>query len=337
MRDERIDLLRSIGLAMIILAHTQPPGFIFQLRNFDVPLMVIVAGMSFGLSFKGGKYLPYLWNRVKRLVFPVWLFLSIYFISIYLTGNDFIVLNFNKVMSSYLLIRGIGYVWVIRVFLLVAIVAPFIYFYSKRQLSNSRYLITLAASYLFCEIVLAIVMPLKSSLPATLFEYTIPYLIPYGAVFALGLRMPTLSRKQLIIVTLISFLGFITWACLYWMIFDKLLFTQQFKYPPRSYYLSYAVFISCLIWMVSAKIINYLRRLNILSIILFIGQNSIWIYLWHIPLVEVVDSPFHFKYLIVFISALLITYLQVKLVKDYLVPNVRSSSLKKNIRSLLTG
>lgn len=78
-RDNRIDLLRFIGLAMIILAHVSPPDIVFQGRNFDVPLMVIVAGLSFQVSYRYESYISYLWKRIKRLLFPVWLFLSIVF------------------------------------------------------------------------------------------------------------------------------------------------------------------------------------------------------------------------------------------------------------------
>ena len=78
MRDRRVDILRFIGLAMIILAHVSPPPFLFQLRNFDVPLMVLLSAISYGLSYKPTETYPmYFWKRIKRLVFPVWLFLTL--------------------------------------------------------------------------------------------------------------------------------------------------------------------------------------------------------------------------------------------------------------------
>ena len=82
MRDEKIDFLRFLCLAMIILAHMYPPGIIFQIRNFDVPLMVLVASLSFRASFRAQAYMSYLWSRAKRLILPVWIFLSIYFLFI---------------------------------------------------------------------------------------------------------------------------------------------------------------------------------------------------------------------------------------------------------------
>lgn len=40
-----IDFLKMLGLLCIMLAHVNPPQIIMQLRNFDVPFMVILSGM----------------------------------------------------------------------------------------------------------------------------------------------------------------------------------------------------------------------------------------------------------------------------------------------------
>jgi fucose 4-O-acetylase-like acetyltransferase len=65
-RDNKFDVLRIIGLLCIILAHTNPSGILFQLRNFDVPLMVMVSGAVFGYSASNNK-LPYLKYAKKTL------------------------------------------------------------------------------------------------------------------------------------------------------------------------------------------------------------------------------------------------------------------------------
>ena len=46
LRDPAVDLLRFIGISMIFLAHIGPPAALFQLRSFDVPLMIFVSGLS---------------------------------------------------------------------------------------------------------------------------------------------------------------------------------------------------------------------------------------------------------------------------------------------------
>lgn len=79
-----LDLLRVLGLLCIILAHVSPPNIIFQIRNFDVPFMVMISGILFNLTNieKDDKVniMEYVKKRFVRLVIPVWIFLSILFL-----------------------------------------------------------------------------------------------------------------------------------------------------------------------------------------------------------------------------------------------------------------
>ena len=44
-RDVTVDILKTVGIISIILAHVNPPNAITQLRNFDVILLVILSGI----------------------------------------------------------------------------------------------------------------------------------------------------------------------------------------------------------------------------------------------------------------------------------------------------
>lgn len=46
-RDDSIDILRFIAVSGIILVHISPTPFWVQLRNFDVPLMVLLSSVSY--------------------------------------------------------------------------------------------------------------------------------------------------------------------------------------------------------------------------------------------------------------------------------------------------
>lgn len=80
-----IYLLKFIGLCAVILCHVNPPPQVYNLRNFDVTMLVFASGMGFAA---GGRdylesprlYLSYVWKRIKRLVLPTWLFLLVYFV-----------------------------------------------------------------------------------------------------------------------------------------------------------------------------------------------------------------------------------------------------------------
>lgn len=77
-RNNAIDFLRFLGLSLIICIHISPPYLISQVRAFDVCLMVFVSGLA--ASERNIKnYWKYIWKRTKRLVIPVWIFLTGYF------------------------------------------------------------------------------------------------------------------------------------------------------------------------------------------------------------------------------------------------------------------
>ena len=85
-RDRSTDLLRTFGLLLVMLAHTAPPPLLFELRNFDIVLLVAVSGIAFSISRTPKRFWPYASARFKRLILPVWLFLTVLFAAIWLTG-----------------------------------------------------------------------------------------------------------------------------------------------------------------------------------------------------------------------------------------------------------
>lgn len=136
-RDASIDILRFIGISLIILAHVEPETHIFHLRSFDVPMMLFISGLT--LSFRKPDFSPrYFAHRFTRLLLPVYVFLTAYFMltsCLQGIGIDFGIRQ-RHIIGSYMLYEGIGYVWIIRVFLLVGLIAPFIIL-ATQKLSKS--------------------------------------------------------------------------------------------------------------------------------------------------------------------------------------------------------
>jgi hypothetical protein len=319
---------------MIILAHVSPPGIIFQLRNFDVPLMLIVSGMSFGFAFKEEPYSQYVWKRIKRLVFPVWIFLSAYFVFFSTPESN----DYEVVLNSYLLLGGIGYVWIIRVFLLVALIAPFIYHFHKRTDSDSVYLYTLLILFIIYEICRHFTAPYISTEFDRIVSLIILYVIPYSLLFALGLRMPTLTEKSIKVILISFFLCFALLVGAHSYTSGKFIPTQQFKYPPTIYYFSYAISVSVFLWLSSHKIWGILQKNKMMTnFVLFMARNSIWIYLWHIPLIKFIHFNYLLKYLTVIPISLAITYSQAWIVNNIFLKNISHDRTKKNIKMIFTG
>jgi hypothetical protein len=82
---------------------------------------------------------------------------------------------------------------------------------------------------------------------------------------------------------------------------------------------------------------SFLEQIKMVALVQFIAQNSIWIYLWHIPLVKNIQLSYGIKYLLVFAIAITLTYIQVSFVHKVLLKRIKTPITKKMINTLLTG
>jgi len=256
-RDHTIDYLRAIGLYAIILAHIASPWALHQLRNFDVPLMVFISGISFSLSkTSSGPYLKYAWSRIKRLLFPVWIFLTLFFALSSLT----------HVFGDY--------------------------------------------SFLF-----------------------------YSHIFIFGMIVKRLSFTYLESSFLVLLTGF-TLICYYlYMSTGGYVSTQFYKYPPTFYYFSYAIGVSLVLYVL-IKYSPYNLNGPIRSVVLFTARNSIWIYLWHIAFLKVLQTYslyWVFKYPLVLCASVVIVFCQYYFLETYVFPMIKSKKTLRNIKLCLTG
>ncbi|MGU8210897.1 acyltransferase family protein [Clostridium perfringens] len=142
----KFDVLKVIALFAILFAHIEPTALAFQLRNFDVPLMIIISvWLSLEIySKKNFNYKYYIIKRVKRLVIPTWIFLTIYFFINWILKKTF---SAKTIILSYTLINGIGYIWIIRIYIYIAIISP-IYFYIYKNLKKINVIIIILIEYL---------------------------------------------------------------------------------------------------------------------------------------------------------------------------------------------
>ncbi|WP_165311481.1 acyltransferase family protein [Vibrio ziniensis] len=81
-RNLNYDLIRLLGLLTIMIAHASPPGWLFQLRNFGTPLLVVGSGLTYALIFSSRSIdvKKFYSKRFKRLIIPAWIFLTFFFV-----------------------------------------------------------------------------------------------------------------------------------------------------------------------------------------------------------------------------------------------------------------
>ena len=286
-RDPSIDLMRFIGLSMIVLAHiglSRTDSVLFQLRSFDVPLMVFTSGLAFS-GKKTGPYLPFIWKRTLRLIVPVYLFVTAYMLLNPVLSQWGLVENYTweQVMGTYglRLNPSIGYVWVIRVFLIVMLLTPVLLWLEERMKRHSVFYLTVAAMLGLQWLLVWWLKPLK--LGVFVNDWLL-YIFGYSAVFMTGLRFRKAFGKErlvifgIVLAVMAAMAIYITSEQGTWIYFQKL------KYPPRPYFLMWGILVSMFLWMTSGMWSKLLDN----SLFTFIGRNTIWIYLWHIPFVNLV-------------------------------------------------
>lgn len=184
-RDNSIDILRFLALTAIIVAHISPSEWIFQLRNFDVPLMIFLSGEVFFIS-KGSnlQYSKYIYKRFKRLVLPTWIFITLYlFPSLIFDPVGF---KYDRAFNYYMLITD-WRIWIIRVFFIIALVSPMIKSLTSR-LSKKKYLVYFALGLLISE--------LLAHVSTNPYYIMILMMIPYSLVFSLGYVINKFSFRQ---------------------------------------------------------------------------------------------------------------------------------------------
>lgn len=333
-RDFSIDVLRTIGICLIILAHVNPVNIIFQLRNFDVPFMVILSGYLFSKSSQNINSISkkYLYKRFKRLVFPVWIFLIILFTFMIIVRPS--ALNIKLVLGSFFLLNGIGYVWIIRIYLLVAIFGP----YLLKKIGHKNELLKIIIIYCLYELLF---FYYQQNFENSILEQTIFYTVPYILLFCYGSLYEKFTKKDIKKIIIFSLMICILGLIYSYYKYSIILNLQNYKYPARLYYIFYAILMANLLLENKNKF-NFLEELKIKNLIIFVGNSTMWIYLWHISLIMGIELLKErniyingvVRYFLVLLGSIGLTYMQ-RLAISYILDNkVSEKNIKENIQSI---
>jgi peptidoglycan/LPS O-acetylase OafA/YrhL len=280
-RDIRIDILRALAILCIILAHTAPPDIIFKLRNFDVTMMAFLMGASFYLSNRehsSVKYLPYIKKRFNRLILPAWQFLICFFLLflfISLVFKETFYFTIEDIIKSFAMIQGVTYMWILAVFFMVALINPLLLFISNKVESNGRYFLLLVGFYLVYSVIIQINEIITNEQAQELFQNFIVNGMGYTLVAAIGIRLYQLTKSNLLIITGILLLLFV--SLMFYYDFDPI---QAFKYPPTIYYFSYGLFVSLLCFYLLS--FDKVKEVFYSKVTLWLSTNSLLLYYYHI-------------------------------------------------------
>lgn len=206
-----------------------------------------------------------------------------------------------------MLLNGIGYVWIMRVFLLVALLLPAIDMFVHKI----NYLILIIAVFIVQQCLIELT-PYNKTIETFYNEYIL-YAVGYTPFIIFGLSIRKISRLQMLLI-----LTFLIVAMLGFMIYHHAIISpQMYKYPPQSLYILYGIFASGLLWTFRPLISDgYLYR-----IFNYLSTNSMWLYLWHIigiPIagtLKIYPNTWFLRFLIVLAVALILNFSYQKLIK----------------------
>ncbi|TQV71752.1 acyltransferase [Exilibacterium tricleocarpae] len=330
-RNVSLDLMRFLGVIIIMIAHAEPPAWLFQLRNFGTPLLIVASGLTYVVIYRNRSLdlVPFLKKRLSRLILPAWIFLTVFFAVTWLIftylGQAY-PFSFGRMATSYTFYSGIGFVWILKVYIILALITPLALRINRAPIPNSVYFASLLLLYIVYELVLWRLTPYVPAVLSGFMNTVVFVILPYSLLYFYGLRLAELTNRQIIVVAGVAFLLFGGLAVSKYLDQGAFIPTQNFKYPPTIYYLSYAFCALNLFYLLCR---NFLRPgLKASAVIVWLSSNSLWIYLWHISAFyfwEFVIGPTNGDLLLFFIKAnfllavgVTLTYIQIKLVKRYL-------------------
>ena len=278
-RDLRLDYVRVIGILLVIMAHTSLNNYVSNIRPFDVAMLVCVAGASYSFSkpitsFK--EYLNYLKKRFIRLVIPVWLFLTFYFALTFLLSGEMIY-SFSTMASTYLLLNGIGYVWIFRIMLMMALINPLLRIISDKINSSFSKALMLELALIFFNELLAIICiyVFGDSILFKIIKMTVCYFIGYGILSIMGMIFIKLKTNDLVKLIVIN--GVIVLLSTYiYGVFSP----SDFKYPPMTQFICYGLFACILFYLLFSWKTS--SNVTINKAIVWLSKYSLNVYLAHI-------------------------------------------------------
>lgn len=240
-----------------------------------------------------------------------WLF----WISLFVTigGGGVIKLNikWTMIIGSYTLDSGIGYVWIFRVFLLIMLVTPLLQRINVKMKNKYIFVLFLLCG-LYIQYILAICsFGIENTIIKTFLQNYIMCLCGYSLLFLLGLRLGV-DNNQIFWILISVFAFTIGLGGYLYLNGLPIKISPIYKYPPYAYYLLYGMIASILLWYFQ----GIYKKIADNRFILFVAQNTCWIYLWHIPLLQVcgIFNSWVLRYFLVYGLAILLYVIQRRLV-----------------------
>lgn len=325
-RDRGLDLSKFIGMTGIIIAHCNNiPVWIDYIRHYEVITLILVSAVLYSRSFIQKKeyegLILSISRRIKRIVFPTWFFVSVVigslFIASLITNRPF-PYDLNTIIESYAMINGIGYVWIMLVYVFIGIGMPFIVIGINRSgLKQKQIWALLCVSYLFYELLRCIIVKNQDNYPVMYYiKNTILYFLIYNIISVSYIYLEKEKKRIRISFSALLLAGHFL-SCLF-TDFPVNILVGRYKYPPSFFYLLYSFGIAILIVEICDSVKDKFAWAD--RFLTFSSKNSQWIYFNHVLCIYIWNEFFDSDkwgemFCFLFVGAYLLTLLNEKMVK----------------------
>ena len=275
-RDKSIDNLRGLAMFAMMVIHAisyffsdKLSFYIWDYSQWAVPVFLFC---SFYLYYKSPKksnnfsFFSYLKKRFLRILIPYYIFLFFFNILLFLFDKK-TFFNFNYLKANIFLYGGLGFNWLVLIFIYLTFLMPFVLWLKKNKLLYCGFfLLSLSSSiyFIFVKTNYRLIMWLPWSI------------LIYFTIFFIKNEK---NWKKLTLTAAVFMTIFFILRIIEIKIGHNL--TQfENKYPPTLYHLSYGIFSTIIIFWLSKK--NFFSYFNFNRLLHFLSKNSYSLFFIHI-------------------------------------------------------
>ena len=179
--------------------------------------------------------------------------------------------------STYLLLNGIGYVWIFRIMLMMALINPLLRIISDKINTFFSKALMLELALIFFNELLAIICiyVFGDSILFKIIKMTVCYFIGYSILSIMGMIFIKLKTNDLVKLIVIN--GVIVLLSTYiYGVFSP----SDFKYPPMAQFICYGLFACILFYLLFSWKTS--SNVTINKAIVWLSKYSLNVYLAHI-------------------------------------------------------
>ena len=304
-RNDQIDILRGIGIIAMILIHvtawykTDALAFYFwNSSQFAVQVFNFCSGYLFFLKEQrreGVFSLKYFAKRATRLLIPYYVFLVFYLPLEIIESPKRLSLNY--ILKSFTLTGGPDLNWIILLFLMLALLMPFLlYLLRSRKLFFFTYVLLAAfSSLLFLNLELR--------------TYKLIMWLPWSLIILASWLFVKFHNRITSAYLAISCTVTALLLSFYLSVQDHSLLLIDNKYPPNLYYLLYGVAWISGHWFVLSFLDLKKKAWNIVRFFSVNSYSIFFIHFWVFTFMRVVlklDLHWGYLFVIVLMSSVLV-------------------------------